>query len=98
MREGKDKTVLERLKDELAAMEDGAVDLRALAATLLRLDANALLHGVFLARKELAGGRLRLPRMLSAFIEAEEVRVAASGGVKNDRVKIGRASWREGGR
>jgi|SRR5690625_45448 len=84
--EGKDKTVLERLKDELAAMEDGAVDLRALAATLLRLDANALLHGVFLARKELAGGRLRLPRMLSAFIEAEEVRVAASGGVKNDRV------------
>ena len=31
-------------------------------------------------------GRLRLPRSLSAFIEAEDVQVAASGGVKNDRV------------
>lgn len=84
--EGKDKTVLELLKDELAAMEEGAVDIRKLAATLLRLDTNAVLHGVFLAKKDLAGGRLRLPRALSAFIEAEEVRVAASGGVKNDHV------------
>src|SRR5690625_5074021 len=84
--EGKDRTVLELLKDELAAMEEGAVDIRKLAATLLRLDTNAVLHGVFLAKKDLAGGRLRLPRALSAFIEAEEVRVAASGGVKNDHV------------
>ena len=30
---------------------------------------------------------MRLPRALSAFIEAEGVKVAASGGVKNDRVK-----------
>ena len=34
--------------------------IRQLAATLLRLDANALMHGVFLAKKELAGGRLRV--------------------------------------
>ena len=39
-----------------------------------------------LAKKELAGGRLRLPRALSAFIEAEGVRSASSGGVKNDTV------------
>ena len=52
----------------------------------LEMDSNALLHGVFLAKKDLAGGRLRLPRVLSAFIEAEGVGVAASGGVKNDTV------------
>ena len=34
----------------------------------------------------LAGGRLRVARALSAFIEADGVRVAASGGVKNDHV------------
>ena len=84
--EGKDKTVFDRLKTELADMEEGSVDIRKLAETLLRLDVNAVLHGVFLAKKELAGGRLRLPRALSAFIEAEDVRVAASGGVKNDHV------------
>src|SRR5690606_19439997 len=42
--------------------------------------------GIFLAKKELAGGRLRLPRALSAFIEAADAKVAASGGVKNDSV------------
>lgn len=84
--EGKDRRVLDRLKADLAAMEEGRVDLRALARVLLAVDTNALLHGVFLAKKELAGGRLRLPRALSAFIEAEDVREAASGGVKNDAV------------
>jgi CRISPR-associated protein Csb1 len=60
--------------------------LRELAHVLLTLDVNALLHGVFLAKSDLAGGRLRLPRALSAFIEAEGAQVAASGGVKNDVV------------
>ena len=84
--EGKDKTVLDLLKKRLAAMEVGRVDLCELAKVLLEFDTNALLHGVFLAKKELAGGRLRLPRSLSAFIEAENAKVAASGGVKNDSV------------
>ena len=84
--EGKDKTVFDRLKSELASMEEGFVDLRKLASILLKLDSNALLHGVFLAKKELAGGRLRLPRALSGFIEASNVTTAASGGVKNDGV------------
>jgi len=84
--EGKDKSVFDSLKARLASMEEGRVDLRELARVLLEFDANALLHGVFLAKKELAGGRLRLPRALSAFIEAEDARVAASGGVKNDSV------------
>ena len=84
--EGRDQGVLDLLKRRLAGMEEGRVDLRELAKLVLSLDPNALLHGLFLAKKELAGGRLRLPRALSAFIEAEQVRVAASGGVKNDSV------------
>lgn len=84
--EGQDKFVFDKLKNELANMKEGIVDLHKLAKVLLKLDVNALLHGVFLAKKELAGGRLRLPRALSGFIEAYNAKVAASGGVKNDSV------------
>lgn len=84
--EGKDKSVLQSLKLQLAEMEEGPVDIKKLAAVLLKLDTNALIHGVFLAKSDLAGGRLRLPRALSSFIEAEEVKEAQSGGVKNDHV------------
>jgi len=84
--EGEDKTVFNLLKTELADMEQGSVEIRKLAAVLARIDVNALIHGVFLAKKELAGGRLRLCRTLSGFIEAEDIRLAQSGGVKNDQV------------
>ncbi|MEX2281207.1 MAG: type I-U CRISPR-associated RAMP protein Csb1/Cas7u [Gemmatimonadota bacterium] len=84
--EGKDKKVFDMLKADLAGMEEGPVNIKKLAAILLKLDANALIHGVFLAKSELAGGRLRLPRVLSSFIEAEDVKEAQSGGVKNDHV------------
>lgn len=84
--ESQDATVLNRLKQQLADMEEGPVDICKLASVLLQMDINALLHGVFLAKSNLAGGRLRLPRALSAFIEAQDVKEAQSGGVKNDRV------------
>jgi CRISPR-associated protein Csb1 len=84
--ESKDRTVLDALKTRLAGMAEGRVNLRELARALLEMDVNGLLHGVFLAKSDLAGGRLRLPRALSAFIEAENVQLAASGGVKNDQV------------
>jgi len=84
--EGKSDTVLKMLKTEVAGMEKGPVDIGKLAATLFKYDANAVLHGVFLAKSELAGGRLRMPRLLSGFIEASDVQDAASGGVKNDHV------------
>jgi len=74
------------LKDALGGLETGPVDRRRLAQILLKYDVGSLLHGVFLAKKELAGGRLRVARALSAFIEAAGVRVAPSGGVKNDHV------------
>lgn len=82
----KDKTFFNELKAALGGLEEGPINRRLLAQTLLAYDANALIHGVFLAKKELAGGRLRIARALSAFIEAEGVEVAASGGVKNDHV------------
>ena len=84
--ESKDRSFFERLKGELGAMEKGRVDLRLLAQVLLKYDVNALIHGVFLAKSDLAGGRLRLPRVLSAFVEARDVTVAPSGGVKFDQV------------
>lgn len=81
------KPVFDKLKIELASMSKGIVDLRKFASVLLELDANALLHGVFLAKGDLAGGRLRLPRALTGFIEAINAKIAASGGVKNDIVQ-----------
>jgi CRISPR-associated protein Csb1 len=83
--EGSDKGLFSELKARLS-FEEGPIDRRALAKTLLDYDAGSLLHGVFLAKKELSGGRLRVARALSAFIEADGVRTAASGGVKNDHV------------
>jgi len=84
--ESKDKSFFDKLSKELGVMETGRVDLQTLAKTLLKYDINSLLHGVFLAKSTLAGGRLRLPRALSSFVEAREARVAASGGVKKDEV------------
>ena len=67
--------------------------------TLLRnTTVGSLVHGCFLSNNNvklkmgdrksvaLAGGRLRVARALTAFIEADGVHVAASGGVKNDHV------------
>ena len=55
-----------------------------LPPALLTYDPASILHGVFL---EKVGGVVRLPRTLSAFIEAENVQIAPSGGVKVDRVQ-----------
>lgn len=84
--EGKDRTFIDNLKAELGGLEEGPVDRRKLAEVLLKFDVGSLIHGVFLAKKDLAGGRLRIARALSSFIEASNVNVAASGGVKNDHV------------
>lgn len=84
--EGSDKSFFNTLRDELGVLETGPVDRRKLAETLLKYDIGSLLHGVFLAKKDLAGGRLRVARAMSAFIEADGVQVAPSGGVKNDHV------------
>lgn len=88
--EGKDKTFLLRVTEELGGLDFGPIDRKKLAQVLLKYDVGSLIHGVFLAKKDLAGGRLRVTRALSAFIEASGVEVAASGGVKNDHVHPGK--------
>lgn len=82
----KNREFLDLLKTGLGDLDAGPINRRLLSEILLEYDIGSLLHGVFLAKKDLAGGRLRVTRALSAFIEAEDVRVAASGGVKNDHV------------
>jgi len=87
--ESKDKRFAELLKKELVIGEIGPININLLAKALLKYDINALLHGVFLAKSDIAGGRMRLPRALTAFIEARNVTTAPSGGVKNDIVNPG---------
>lgn len=84
--EGKDRGFFDNLKKELGGLEEGPIDRKKLAEVLLKYDVGSLIHGVFLAKKDLAGGRLRVARALSSFIDASGVNVAASGGVKNDHV------------
>jgi CRISPR-associated protein Csb1 len=75
------KAFFNKLKEDLGGLETGPIDRKKLAEVLLKYDIGSLLHGIFLAKPGLAGGRLRVARALSAFIEATGVRVAASGGV-----------------
>jgi CRISPR-associated protein Csb1 len=58
------------------------LDWKKIAAAVFRFDPNSLLHGVFMANLE--DGRVKIPRAVTGFIEAEGVREAASGGVKNN--------------
>ncbi len=88
--EAKDDSFVETLKKELGVDKGGPVNLRALATVLLKYDINSLLHGVFIAKPDIGGGRMRVPRAITAFIEANDVTVAASGGVKNDHVNPGK--------
>jgi CRISPR-associated protein Csb1 len=84
--EGADRSVFDQLKRDAAGLETGPVNLRELAKIVFKYDPNAVLHGVFLAKSDLAGGRLRMTRIISGFIEAQRAAPAESGGVKNDRV------------
>lgn len=67
-------------KDDEAS---GRIDMHKFYKTLLKYDLNSLIHGVFL---EKVAGRLRVPRALSGFVEASNVKPADSGGTKFDHV------------
>ncbi len=73
-----------KIRDAIGFKADAPFDRQKLAQALFKFDPNSLLHGIFL---EKVGGVVRLPRALTAFIEARHVNVAASGGVKVDRVQ-----------
>lgn len=77
-----DKAFNGMFTEKTAYKKGGLLDWRRIAATFMFFDPNSLLHGVFMANFE--DGRIRVPRALSGFVEAEDVREAASGGVKNN--------------
>ncbi len=77
---------LDIVKSRLEATAVTLPTVSELAALLAYYDLNSLIHGVFFAQKSLYGGRLRIPRILSGFVEAQDVSVAMSGGVKLDQV------------
>ena len=72
------------IKEAIAFNEKRPFDRDPFLKALLKFDVNSLIHGIFL---EKIAGVIRLPRSLTAFIEATEVTTVASGGVKNDRVR-----------
>lgn len=76
-----DKTFQQQFCTDAAYDEKSPLDWKRVHAAIFKYDVNSLLHGVFLSIVK--GGRIKVPRLLSAFIEAENVREAVSGGVKN---------------
>jgi CRISPR-associated protein Csb1 len=61
----------------------GVLDFRKFYKAVFKYDPNAVVHGLFL---EKVAGRLRMPRLLSGFIEASGVNPAENGGTKVDNV------------
>jgi len=78
-----DPILKKAMTSEVGDTDSGPLDIRKLAQAVFKRDVGAVLHGVFL---EKVAGRLRLQRLLSSFIEAEDVMPVTSGGVKLDRV------------
>jgi CRISPR-associated protein Csb1 len=71
-------------KDKSGYKKGAPLDWQKIGATFLAIDPNSILHGVFMANLE--DGRIKMPRVVSGFIEAEGVRECASGGVKNNPI------------
>lgn len=78
-----DKHFQKQLTEEMDYSEKNPINRKKFVETVFKYDVNSLLHGIFL---EKIGGRLRLARALSSFIEAEQAEVVASGGAKHDHV------------
>lgn len=91
---GKDATLIDLLKSELGVSgktaKGGTGDF---ARFLFKHDTATLLHGAFIPK--LAGGKYRITRMLSAFIDATDIGPAEYGGVKKDDLD---STGKEGGK
>ncbi|MGH7552771.1 MAG: type I-G CRISPR-associated RAMP protein Csb1/Cas7g [Longimicrobiales bacterium] len=78
------KTFKEMFLARAGYQQGQPVDRARFLGAVFAFDPASLLHGTFMSFVE--DGRMRLARAMSSFIEARAVRVAQSGGVKNDRV------------
>jgi CRISPR-associated protein Csb1 len=72
----------DKLVKEMQYSKGSNLDWRRIARAIFKYDPSSLLHGVFFANLE--DGRIKIPRAISGFIEAEDVSEAHSGGVKNN--------------
>jgi len=77
-----DKELQTKFKTMSGYSKGHPLDWKKIGKTFFFFDPNAILHGVFMANLE--DGRIKLPRVVTGFIEAEDIREAASGGVKNN--------------
>ena len=84
--EANDKSFVNEITSHLNGI-GGAIEIKNLTSLLLKYDINSLIHGVFIAKSNICGGRMRIERALTGFIEATNISRVNSGGVKNDRVK-----------
>ncbi len=74
---------------EMALKDDFQLNDKKIFKTIFKYDPCSLIHGVWLSLKDykdvFSGGRVRLTRILTGFIEAKDVSVAESGGTKFDK-------------
>ena len=81
-----DKTLKDKIEEELKITgKKGKIAIN-LARFVFKYDPNSILHGFWLSNGDIAGGRCKMTRSLSSFIEAENVKPIVSGGVKFDHV------------
>lgn len=79
------KNMVEFFCEEFGLRKNKPLDWALIHRKIFSLDPMCLLHGVFFADKKWPG-QPKVPRALSAFIEAADVMRAQSGGVKKDDV------------
>ncbi len=88
--EGGSDEVKERFKGALEKGDRWDTGIQSVARVLFEIDVCSLLHGFWISKKDVAGGRVRLRRAISSFIEAKNASSAISGGVKLDHVNPGK--------
>jgi len=79
-----DKTFQSDFAQKACYSEGNPLNWKNIAKAVFHYDPNSILHGVFMAN--LGDGRVRLPRAITGVIEAEDIREAVSGGVKNNPI------------
>jgi CRISPR-associated protein Csb1 len=76
------------IRDRLGLTDDRPVAPRQIAAAVMALDPLSLVHGVFFAESaKVWPGQPKIARVVTAFVEAIDVRRADNGGVKFDHVR-----------
>jgi len=78
-----------KLAGDMNLRDNFSLNDKAISRTLFKYDPASLIHGVWLSlkqyKKHFSGGRVRVMRSLSGFIEAEGVSPAEHGGTKFDK-------------